>query len=252
MPAVLGLLPRPYPDALKMNLSMLAYTYAVTGVRRQRPGNVGPALIDIARSKAEPGYLGENLNTDPDWVYYSPMSWHPGGTKAMWIEGRRDQDLRRIRIVELPDHAAGKPLAPRPWPATIAGSARDLSVIPGLARRDQNLDLRVYGKVSGHIVYRRKGGLIEKTYADFSDDGRHVYRGFERMDANPRAVSTYTAAIDLVGSVPGAMHLTVTFGPLGGDRPARLIFADEGNGRPVSHGYAEYGGKRLDIADLVS
>lgn len=250
-PAVLGLLPRPYPDSMKMNLSMLAYYYAVTGVRLSRPGNVGPALIDIARSKSDPAYSGENLNTDPDWVYRSPMSWHPGSTKAMWIEGHRGSKLSRIRIVELSGRTPGNAVAPRPWPKAIAGSSADLSIIPGLARRDQTLDLRVYGKVSGHILYRRAGGLVEKTYVDFSDDGQHVYRGFERMDANPRAKSTYTAAIDLVGSVPGAMHLTVTFGPLAGDLPARLIFTDEGDGRPASRGYAEYGGKRLDVTDLV-
>lgn len=250
-PAVLGLLPRPYPDSLKMNLSMLAYTYAVTGVRRTRKGNIGPALIDIERSKSKPGYLGYDLNTSPDWVYRSPMSWHPDSTKGMWIEGHREAKGNRVQIVELLDRrpTQGKPA--RPWPDAIPGSSGDLSIIPSLAQRDENLDLKVYGKASGHILYRRKGGLIEKTYVDFSDDGRHVYRGFERMDANPRATSTYTAAIDLVGKVAGAMHLTITFGPLGGDMPAMLIFAEDAEGRPASTGYAEYGGKRLSVSDLV-
>jgi hypothetical protein len=250
-PAVLGLLPRPYPDSLKMNLSMLAYTYAVTGVRRERPGNVGPALIDILRSKTDPAYQGVNLNTDPEWVYHSPMSWHPSGTKAMWIEGRRSSRGRRIQIVELSDYTPGATVAPRPWPQDLAGSSADLSIIPSLATRDREIDARVYGKVSGHLEYRRKGGRIEKTYSDFSDDGRHVYSGFERMDADPRGQSTYTAAIDLTGEIPGAMHLTVTFGPLSGDRPARLDFSPDASGAPASRGFAEYRGRRLEVAALV-
>lgn len=250
-PAVLGLLPRPYPDSLKMNLSMLAYTYAVTGVRRGRPGNVGPALIDIGRSKTDRSYQGINLNTDPDWVYNSPMSWHPDGKRAMWPESRREGGSRRIQIVELPDYAPGRTVAPRAWPDELAGASSDLSIIPSLATRDQDLDLRVYGRSSGYLDYTREGGVIEKTYVDYSDDGRHVYSGFERMKADPRARSTYTAAIDLTGDVPGAMHLTVTFGPLGGERPAELIFAAGADGQPASRGYAEYGGRRLEVADLV-
>lgn len=250
-PAVLGLLPRPYPDSLKMDLSRPAYAYAVTGVRLERPGSIGPALIDIARSKSEPGYQGYDLNTDPDWVFYSPMSWHPRGTKAMWMEARRGSGSRRIQIVELANYTSGPTVAQRPWPKNLAGSSGDLSIIPGLAKRDQDVQQRVYGKVSGYLDYRRSRGVTEKTYVGFSDDGRHVYRGYERMNANPSATSVYTAAIDLVGSISGVMHLTVTFGPLGGNRPAQLIFTPQADGQPASRGYAEYGGRRLDVADLV-
>ena len=44
-------------------------------------------------------YKGVDLS-DPagEYVYYSPISWHPGSTKAMWNEGTRvaagDQKLR--------------------------------------------------------------------------------------------------------------------------------------------------------------
>src|SRR3546814_18320723 len=65
---------------------MFAYTYAVTGVRRAREGNIGPALIDIGASKSQANYLGIDLSTDKDWVYHSPMSWRPDGKKAMWME----------------------------------------------------------------------------------------------------------------------------------------------------------------------
>lgn len=250
-PAVLGLLPRPYPDSLNMNLSMLAYTYSVTGVRRDRPGNIGPALITIDRSSSDPSYVGINLNTSPDWVYRSPMSWHPSSKKAMWVEGARGSDRKRVQIVELLDYTAGPAVPARPWPKVLAGSSADLSLVPSLARRSQGIEARVYGRVSGHLDYRRSGGMIEKTYSNFSDDGRHVYSGFERMDADPRGQSTYTAAIDLTGKVPGKMHLTVTFGPLSGTRPATLDFSPNADGLPASRGYAEYIGRRLEVAALV-
>jgi hypothetical protein len=63
--------------------------------------------------------------------------------------------------------------------------------------------------------------------------------------------STYTADLRLSGANTGAMNLTMTFGPLGGDRPARLIFDQEATGAPMSRGYAEYNGKRLTVDQLV-
>ena len=56
-------------------------------MRTVRPGNIGPALIDISASKAPGIYRGLNLNTHPEWVFRSPMSWHPDGTRALWPEG---------------------------------------------------------------------------------------------------------------------------------------------------------------------
>jgi hypothetical protein len=71
------------------------------------------------------------------------------------------------------------------------------------------------------------------------------------MQANPRGRSTYTADIKLSGPKPGVMKLTMTFGPIQGERPAELIVAADAAGKPMSHGYTEYGGRRLDVADLA-
>jgi hypothetical protein len=251
-PAILGLLPRPYPDSLNMGLPMFAYTYAVTGVRDGRPGNVGPALIDIRASNSQPGYQGIDLSSKDDWVYYSPMSWHPGSTKAMWMEGRRGDRAMRIRILRLPDRSESKPVAARPTPTAIPYAQRDLSVIPGYANAAQNIQVKVYGRKSGYITYRRTpAGLIEKTYAGFSDDGISTWSGRERMEANPRGRSTYTAKVNLSGPKPGAMDLKITFGPLGGRLPSEIVFAADDSGVPLSHGYAEYGGARLSVDELL-
>lgn len=250
--AILGLMPRPYPASLNMGLSMLAYTYSVTGVRRSRPGNVGPALIDIRASKARPGYLGLNLNTSPDWVFSSPMSWHPSGKKAMWPETLRGKDTRRLQVVELPGYRPGAPVRTRATPTNMPYASSDLSQVIPYANTGQAHDVKVYGRASGHIVYRRSAsGRIEKTYVNFSDDGQNVYSGTERMEANPRGRSTYTADVRLTGPKPGIMALKMTFGPLGGDSPAALVFERDAAGQPLTRGYVEYQGRRLDAAELV-
>ena len=250
-PAILGLLPRPYPTSLNMGLSMFAYTYAVTGVRRDRPGNVGPALIDIAASKTQNGYLGRNLNTSPDWVFYSPMSWHPGGRKAMWIEGRRDSGAKRIQVVELLDYRSGPPVRMRPTPDAIPYASSDMALVGAYAAKSGTIDVKVYGRRSGFIHYVRAGARIDKTYENFSDDGRGAYDGRETMLANPRGRTTYTADVRLTGPTPGAMTLTITFGPLGGARPGEIVFTPDETGKPATRGYVQYAGRRLDASALL-
>src|SRR3546814_15330996 len=71
------------------------------------------------------------------------------------------------------------------------------------------------------------------------------------MQAKPRGRSTYTAQIKLAGSKPGAMDLKMTFGPLGGKLPAQIVFTADEAGTPLTHGYAEYDGRRIDVATLV-
>jgi hypothetical protein len=249
--AILGLIPRPYPPTLNMGLSMFVYTYAVMGVRAGRPGNVGPALIEIQRSKTEDGYLGLNLSTQPEWIFRSPMSWHPSSKKAMWMEGKSGGGLRRIQIVELPDYKPGKTVASKPTPDNISYASSDLSIIPGLVKKTADINVKVYGKASGHIEYRRSATNIEKVYVNFSDDGRDVYAGRETMQVNPRGNSTYTADVRVTGANPGVMDLKITFGPLGGAHPAGLLFTPDTSGAPLTHGYAEYKGKRLTVESLA-
>ncbi len=250
-PAILGLVPRPYPDSLNMGLSMFAYTYSVTGVRRARPGNIGPALIDIAASKSQAGYAGVDLSTDPAWVYRSPMSWHPGGKKAMWQEGREGGGSERIQVVYLPDYHPHTPVAAASTPLSVGYGITDLSVVKEYAKKSDDIDIKVYGRASGHIEYRRAPGRISKTYVNFSDDGRAVYSGSETLKANPRGNSRYVADVTLTGPRPGRMDMQVTFGPLRGNLPASIIFAPDDAGKPMSRGFAEYDGRRLEVDDLV-
>lgn len=249
--AILGLMPRPYPGALSIDVSMVAYIYSVLGVRRAREGSIGPVLIDVAASRADPDYRGIDLHREPDWVYHSPMSWHPDGRSAMWVEGRRPHAPLRLRAVRLPDREVGPGVPTAITPHDIPYACADLSLVEPFAHQARQADVRVYGRHSGHIDYRRAAdGTTTKSYEQFSDDGRSIFSGSERMVANPAGRSVYTADITLSGERHGRMDLTMVFGPLGGPLPAQIIFEADDAGRPASHGYAEYEGRRLEVADL--
>ncbi len=250
--AILGLLPRPYPGGLSMGVGMISYIHSVPGVRRSREGSIGPVLIDVAASKSDADYRGIDLNRDPDWVYHSPMSWHPDGRSAMWVEGRRPYAPLRLRVVRLPGYVPGPSVPVAITPEDIPYASSDLSLVKPFAVQAQRAEVRVYGRHSGHIDYHREAdGTTTKTYADFSDDGRSTWTGSERLEAHPAGQSVYTADIALSGEPSGRMDLTMVFGPLWGQFPARLIFNADDEGRPASRGYAEYEGRRLEVADLV-
>ncbi|WP_367349152.1 hypothetical protein [Sphingobium yanoikuyae] len=43
----------------------------------------------------------------------------------------------------------------------------------------------------------------------------------------------------------------MTFGPLGGPKPAAIDFTPQADGQPHSRGFAEYGGRRLSVDRLA-
>ncbi|MDR2178656.1 MAG: hypothetical protein LBP20_11565, partial [Treponema sp.] len=184
-PAIFGLVPRPSYGV--QGFIPYLYMYAVAGVRKFRKGNIGPVLIEIDRSLTDTQYRGVALN-DPEeeWVYHSPMSWHPGGKKVMWPEGLRGTGTMRIRIAELPDYTPGPAVPARKTPAHIPYAEKDIGKIR--ASRDPNIEGKIAGKHSGHIEFKKQSregmesweGSIEVRYVDFSDDGRNFYRGFEK------------------------------------------------------------------------
>jgi len=253
---ILGLMPRPYPASLNMNLNRYMYAHGVTGVRGEREGNIGPALVDVERSKTEPGYLGENLATDEDWVYRSPMEWAPDSKMAAWPELSQSGNGTRIQIVELPDYQPGEPVATVDTPV-MPGITTDLTAAFDYQDLEADTDVIVYGKHSGYLTFKqqkpnRLESTHEKRYFDFSDDGDAVYNGVEFMDANLVGNSVYTADITLTGSKPGEMKLKATFGPLaGGGEPARLIFDDDASGELQTGGYVEYDGQRLTFEGIT-
>lgn len=174
---ILGLTPRPYPASLNTGLSMPAYSYGVVGVRSGRPGNFGPALIDIQSSKMQPGYQGINLATDPEWILRFPMSRHPGRKKALWIAMKAGTSERRVRIVELPDYRPGRAVPAKITPDAISYASTDLSIIPSSVRKSNEIDVKVHDRTSGHIEYRGSAAAIEKVYVWENRAGPYIKSG---------------------------------------------------------------------------
>ena len=259
-PTFLGLLPRPHGQLVTMELSWVIYLYVVEGVRRFRPGNIGPVLVDIERSKAERDYAGVPLNSaDPAWVYVSPMSWHPGGRKTMWMEMLRGTfgeggPTLRIRTAELLDHTPGEPVATVATPSVPYGIrgdaaaellARPAAVVPSG---------RIAGKSSGYVEFERtsdgRGSFAASArYVGYSDDGRNVYNGFEKSSGSLARGAVYEAELELEGESSGEMHLRATWS--GAQEGTRLLFATAADGKPQSYGFARHGAAIARVDDLA-
>ncbi|SDH60742.1 hypothetical protein SAMN04515691_0739 [Leifsonia sp. 98AMF] len=259
-PAFLGLVPRPHATLVTMPMAWALYLYAVDGVRRFRSGNIGPVLIDIERSKTDPGYVGVPLNSaDDSWVYVSPMSWHPDGRHAMWMEMRRgsDGDLGpelRIRIAQLSDHTPGEPVPAVATPATTPSAIGGRGVEHLLGRTAEFVPSgRIAGAHSGYLEFDRSSdgrGTWSATshYVDYSDDGHNVLNGAERSNGSMMGGAVYEADLELTGDVDGEMRLRASWSGL--DEGTRLLFGQDADGRPRSHGFARYGDTVMRIEDL--
>lgn len=209
--AVLGLVPRPYGDPLH-NIMAQIYMYSITGVRNSRQGNIGPALIDMARSMEEPGYVGVDLS-DPEgnWVYHSPMSWKNDSTRAMWMERQRNGNGIRIQIVSLPEYQPGPSVATVETPQ--AGDYGDTSI------GDPTVHGRIPGKVSGYAEITKESGFlgvttVTVTYENYSDDGRYYFNGTERSSGSVITATSYTSHIRVTnadGKELGGMDVELRF-----------------------------------------
>ncbi|WP_374975664.1 hypothetical protein ACEYYH_17960 [Microbacterium trichothecenolyticum] len=259
--AVLGIVPRPYGSLVGRELAWGAYIYAVDGVRQFRLGNVGPVLVDIARSSTDPSYVGVALNSSDDaWVYCSPMSWHPKGTKAMWMEMRRgsgrgyDAEMR-IRAARLEDHlpSAAVPAAPAP---VVTCAIRGTDAERWLAAPLPDVrSARIAGRHSGHVEYEREpaphlgaASRTELRFVDFSDDGQRFCNGVERTVASMTDGTVYEADLTLTGADNGEMRLRISWSGLADG--ARIRFGPDASGRPQSFGHARYGDRILRVEDL--
>jgi hypothetical protein len=255
-PAIFGLMPR--PGYAVQGIIMCLYMYAVAGVRKFRQGNIGPVLIDIKRSTQDENYRGVALN-DPEeqWVYYSPMSWHPNGKKAMWPEGLRGTESMRIRIAELLDYTPGQPVAIQKTPDTISYAEKDIAKLHALKSID--LEGKIAGKHSGYIECRKRdkagmesmAGSVETVYVNYSDDGKTFYNGFEKTRYSVFDESVYDADLKMSGADQGEMKFRAAFSKIAGDTPPKLLFEKAEDGKPKSYGYATYNGITLNVADLL-
>jgi hypothetical protein len=256
--SIFGLMPRPHGILISGGLMMLLYLYSVAGVRSFRRGNIGPIMIDIECSKSDPSYLGAVLcDPEENWVYLSPMSWHPNGKKAMWPEMLRlsitnGKQIIRIRKAELLDYKPSKTVCPEATPMDIPYAISDLSLIDKYI--DGNIDGKIAGKSSGHIEYKKGGsymkGQTSVTYMNYSDDGKTYWNGSEIVELDLMGKSCYRADVEMAGEHTGEMKLRAVF-LSGADGLPRLSFKPGADGKPESYGRATFDGVALDISEMA-
>ncbi len=248
---VLGLVPRPFGDPVRTMASTI-YTYGVTGVRSERQGNVGPALINIQRSMSEKGYVGIDLSSpDENWVYASPMSWNGDGTKAMWMERQRQGGGVRVQVVMLleAEHGDAVPAVETPEPGDWAPQDPAVADLSGT----------VQGKLAGVCTVSQSSGLlahksVELVYDGYSDDGVHFYTGTESCSSSILTPTDYAAQLtvtDASGAQVGSMDVELHFGAA-----YSLASAFTGSTTPHldlsrSHGTATWYGQTLTADQLV-
>ena len=261
--AIFAMMPRPLGVYTTQGLIMPMYLYSVGDVRRFRTGNVGPVLINIQRSMQEESYTGIQLN-DPEeqWVFCSPISWHPDGKRAMWTEILRDNNCDeenrqlRIRIVQLQDYQPQETVRAERTPDNIPYGIKN-----GLKLwfpPSGNVKGKIAGKHSGYAEYTRKGmvplqgliGFTESVYVNYSDDGKTFYHGFERMKHSVIKENCYEADLTMMGEQEGEMKLRATFSKVSLNTSTKLLFDLAEDGKTKSYGFVKYNGITLNIEDM--
>ena len=235
---ILGYMPRPLSVYAVGNMNRYAYFYGVQEVRKNREGNIGPALINIEESKNNTEYMGYDLH-DEGWAFSSPLSWHPNCTKGMFSEIKKNNDkqIKRIRIVHLDNYKPGETLKNKKTPDNIsyAKTLDDMKNITSFSKVDGIFK----GKNSGYMIFNKTLTSTKSEYINYSDDGKTFYNGSEEFEAEyidiQHSKGKLTSKLDMTGEKKGKMDLTIT------------IFEEDG--QKISYGYVEYNGKKLTIED---
>ena len=245
--AALAWLPRPFMSASLRGTTLPVYMLSVAAGRRMPGVNIGPALIDIQRSMTEEGYMGVNLS-DPEgeWVYYSPMSWHPGCKRAMWVERTYDMSRGRLRVADLPEYQPGESIPAAAIPAAIPYATTD-----GTAKENPRMTgpIHAVGAHGGSFELKINGMNSTSVYVDYSEDGRTIYNGTETFTRDQDGC-TYEAHIKATGEEAGEMDLRIRFSQPNMWSMAKVDFSETQDGSPASFGQATWRGKTLYVNDM--
>jgi len=230
---ILGYMPRPLCVYTLSKMNRYVYFYGVQEVRKNRAGNIGPALINIEESKSNPSYMGYDLHTE-GWAFKSPLSWNPDNKKGMFSETLQDgnNNKHRIRIVKLDNYK----------PSTIPEGKKTPDNIPYAKPLDALKDLTVEnvngyfnGKSSGIMIFNKTNSFSQSEYKNYSDDGKIFYNGFEKYEDISQTTAKLTSKVVMSGEKQGEMNLTITMNI-------------EGN-IVEKQGYVNYNGKKINIDD---
>ena len=234
---ILGLMPRPYCSLILANMAQSVYTYAVTGVREGRKGNIGPVLFNKDKSMKNPNYHGIDLHDkDGKYIFCSPISWHPSNLKALWPETDVNKN-RRLRKLEISNYTASE--YPKIQNTTDnVPYALNMSEFEKIHYEDEMNGI-IKGKYSGVIEYYNSGSspfqskTVKLNYKNYSDDGQKFYNGEEIYKGGALSGSTFSSNVNLTGIETGQNNFIITF-----SKDSKLI-------KDKTEGYATYGGKTI-------
>lgn len=232
--AILGYMPRPLAVYTVSNMNRYAYFYGVQEVRKKRTGNIGPALINIEKSKSDPSYMGYDLHED-GWAFKSPLSWHPNCKKGMFSETLQggDNNKHRIRIVKLDNYKPSEIQTGKTTPDNIS-YAYTLDDLENFSIEDVNGYF--LGKSNGIMILNRTQVSSQSEYKNYSDDGKTFYNGFEKFEiVGNHQSGKLTSQVIMSGEEQGIMNLSITMNYAGNIEE--------------KYGYVNYTGKNISIDD---
>ena len=231
--AILGYMPRPLCIYTASKINNYVYLYGVQEVRKTRPGNIGPALINIEESRTNPSYMGYDLHEE-GWAFKSPLSWNPNCKKGMFSETLQDgnNNKHRIRIVKLDNYKPSSIPEAKKTPDNIPYS-KPLDSLKDLKAEDVNGYFN--GKSSGRMIFNKTKSFSQSEYKNYSDDGKTFYNGFEKYEAIGQTTGKLTSNIVMSGEQQGEMNLTITM-----DYKGNIV---------EKKGYVNYNGKNININD---
>ena len=234
---IIGFMPRPLSVYTVSKMNRFVYAYGVQEVRKAREGNIGPALINIEESKKNFDYKGYDLHKEEEWVFNSPLSWHPSSKKAMFTENlKNNNDQKRIRIVKLDNYEPSKILENKKTPDNISyGKNLDFLIKPPTSING------IFKGREGIMIFNRTQLKSRSEYVNYTDDGKTFFNGYEEVEyLNNGNSGRLTSNLIMSGTKSGKMDLTITMNMEG-----KIIFEEDG--KPVSYGYVNYNGKNLTV-----
>ena len=237
---ILGLMPRPHVNLVLAKIVENVYTYAVSGVRKGRKGNIGPVLFEIEKSMNDSNYHGIDLHDKEEkYAFNSPISWHPSNLKALWPETEKGTKNRRLRRLNLINYT------PSSYPELVNTTdnvpyALDMSEFEKISFETETNGV-IKGNYSGEIEYYNSGfssnQTVKLTYKNYSDDGEKFFNGEEIFEGDRTNKNVYSSTVELSGSETGQNNFKITF-----DKNSKLL-------KNETEGFATYRGKIINAED---
>ena len=242
---MVGLVPAPYSVIVTYWFSYHLMLNSIGAIRKKDNivANIGPALVDLEKSKNEKDYLGYNLSQDSKWIFNGFLSWCPDGKKIMFDEIHKT-GIRRCTIVALKNYKPGKIDHSYQFKGNCPYS-RSIKETLNL-HLDYPKNIEVKGK-SGSLTIFADKNKKEINYFNFSEDNEIYYNGTYSFNGYKDSGQEYyilRVKINVTGKKKGNCDYRFWF-----DKAKLMQFDLAEDGKNKSFGSCEYDGKKFNAED---